>query len=112
MKPRFLLILILAAAVGYFLYLYEGPQGLRVGNQAPDFGLPGRNGVVSLQGSRGKVILLNFWATWCPPCVSEMPSLDALRKRLEGPDFQVLAVSVDEAGWGAIDRFLERVPVG
>lgn len=112
MKPRFLLILLLAAAVGYFLYIYESPEGVRVGSQAPDFTLPGRNGAVALQTFRGKVVLLNFWATWCPSCISEMPSLDALRMRLEGDDFKVLAVSVDEVGWEAIDRFLTRVPVG
>jgi peroxiredoxin len=112
MKARLLLVLLLAAAVGYFLYVYEGPEGVRVGNQAPEFTLPGRGEAVSLEGLRGKVVLLNFWATWCPPCVSEMPSLDELRKRLEGEEFQVLAVSVDEAGWEAVNRFLTRVPVG
>jgi peroxiredoxin len=112
MKPRFILILLLAAAIGYFLYLYEGPQGVRIGSVAPDFTLPGRDAAVSLQSLRGKVVLLNFWATWCPSCVSEMPSLDAFRRRLEGADFQILAVSVDEVGWEAIDRFLTHVPVG
>ncbi len=111
MKPRFLLILLLAAAVGYFLYVYEGPQGVRVGNQAPDFSLPSRREAVRLQELRGRIVLLNFWATWCPPCVSEMPSLEALRKRMAGQDFQLLAVSVDEVGWEAIDRFLARIPV-
>ena len=46
---------------------------------------------------RGKVILLNFWATWCPPCIRELPALDNLQSILGGRDFTVLALSIDEA---------------
>lgn len=111
MKPRLLLALLLAAAVGYFLYVYEGPQAGRVGSQAGEFTLPGRSGAVHLSDFRGKVVLLNFWATWCPPCVREMPSLEALRKHMNGLDFQLIAVSVDDTGWEAVNPFLMRVPV-
>jgi peroxiredoxin len=111
MKPRFLLILLLVAAVVYFLYVYQGPEGLRPGDPAPDFSLPSKSGAVMLKQFRGSVVLLNFWATWCHPCVREMPSLEGLKKRMEGKGFELLAVSVDDAGWGVIDRFLERVPV-
>ena len=55
---------------------------------------------------RGKVVLLNFWATWCPPCVEEMPSLVALQKRM-GDKLTILAVSVDEDE-GEYRRFLVR----
>jgi len=112
MKARILLVLLLATTVGYFLYVYEGPQESRIGSQARDFSLPGRSGAVHLSDFRGKVVLLNFWATWCPPCVSEMPSLEALRKRMDGLDFQLLAVNVDDTGWEAVNSFLARVPVG
>ncbi len=67
---------------------------------------------MTLDQFRGQAVLLNFWATWCPPCVTEMPSLDDLRKRVDGRSFQILAVSLDEEGWEAIDRFLEKMPVG
>lgn len=50
----------------------------------------------SLAAFRGKVILLNIWATWCPPCRKEMPSLDRLQARLGGPDFEVVALSIDQ----------------
>ncbi len=51
---------------------------------------------LSLTDFRGKVVLLNVWATWCPPCRKEMPSLDRLQARLGGPDFEVVAVSIDQ----------------
>lgn len=51
---------------------------------------------LSLAEFRGKVILLNIWATWCPPCRKEMPSLDRLQARLGGPDFEVVALSIDQ----------------
>ena len=46
---------------------------------------------------RGKVILLNIWATWCPPCIRELPALDRLQSALRGRDFTVMALSIDEA---------------
>lgn len=50
---------------------------------------------MGLDAFRGKVVLLNLWATWCPPCVHEMPALDALQGALGGEDFEVVALSVD-----------------
>ena len=54
---------------------------------------------------RGKVVLLNFWATWCPPCVEEMPSLDRLQAALGGPRFEVVALSLDQGGLAVIEQF-------
>lgn len=51
---------------------------------------------VSLAGLRGKLVFLNFWATWCPPCVDEMPSMEKLAQQFQDKDFAMLAVSVDE----------------
>lgn len=65
---------------------------------APAFILQDLSGkVVRLQDFRGKVVLLNVWATWCPPCVEEMPTLELLWQRLSHRDFVLLAVSQDEA---------------
>jgi peroxiredoxin len=73
---------------------------------APAFTLPTRDGKqVDLSSYRGKVVLLNFWATWCPPCRDEEPSLRQLAKVMDPNKFQLLAVSVDEGGWPAIDKF-------
>ncbi len=56
---------------------------------------------------KGKVILLNFWATWCPPCREEIPSMMKLNKAMTGKPFQMLAVSVDEGGKAAIEAFFK-----
>lgn len=53
-----------------------------------------------LAAMRGKVVLLNIWATWCPPCRKEMPSLDRLQGRLGGPGFEVVALSIDKGAGG------------
>ncbi|MBB4284998.1 TlpA disulfide reductase family protein [Roseospira goensis] len=63
---------------------------------------------VSLQDFRGKVVVLNFWATWCPPCVREMPSLDQLQAKLGGPAFEVVAVSTDRGAMDALRAFYDE----
>jgi thiol-disulfide isomerase/thioredoxin len=64
----------------------------------------------SLADYRGKVVLVNFWATWCVPCREEMPSIERLRASLEGRPFAVLAVNLAEPE-SRIRKFLEAVPV-
>ena len=74
----------------------------------PDFQLPDAGGrSVSLSGQRGHPVLLNFWATWCPPCVDEVPSLEDLARKLDGTDLRLLAVSVDD-DWATIRRFFPK----
>lgn len=80
------------------------PEFLRNG-PVPDFQLPDAAGrTVSLRGQLGHPVLLNFWATWCPPCVEEVPSLEDFARKIDGTDLRLLAVSVDD-DWGAIRRF-------
>jgi len=64
---------------------------------------------LSLASFKGKVVLLNYWATWCAPCVEEMPSLERLHARLGGGDFAVLAISVDRQGLEIVQPFVERI---
>lgn len=65
----------------------------------------------SLADFRGKVILLNVWATWCTPCREEMPALDRLQAMLGGPKFEVVALSIDQQGAQAVRKFYEDVGV-
>ncbi len=70
-------------------------EGL-LGQRAPDFSLKTIDGrSLSLSSLNGSVVLLNFWATWCPPCREEMPSLDRLFQRYRGRGLVIIAVSVD-----------------
>ena len=63
---------------------------------------------VTLADFKGKPVLLNLWATWCAPCVREMPALDRLQKELGGGDFEVVAISVDQGGMKPVEPFLTR----
>ena len=60
---------------------------------------------------RGKVVLLNIWATWCVPCRKEMPALDQLQQRLGGADFDVVALSIDNGGPAVVQRFYDEIGV-
>jgi len=69
---------------------------VQIGKPAPDFSLPALGGTkVSLSESRGKAVLLNFWATWCPPCKDEMPSMEKVYREQNGK-LEILAVSIDK----------------
>lgn len=106
----FLLILLSALSIWYVTKGYH--SGPKEGSQAPDFSLPNQAGQnQSLSQFSKQVVLLNFWATWCAPCVSEMASLDRLYQKYKDKGFIVLAVSVDEEGWKVIDEFLKKIPV-
>lgn len=63
----------------------------------------------SLSDFRGRVILLNLWATWCVPCRKEMPALDRLQAALGGPGFEVLALSFDQGGVAVVKSFYEEL---
>ena len=63
----------------------------------------------SLSDFRGRVILLNLWATWCVPCREEMPALDRLQAALGGPEFEVVALSLDRGGIADVKRFYEEL---
>ncbi|HYX70414.1 MAG TPA: TlpA disulfide reductase family protein [Terriglobales bacterium] len=72
----------------------RGTEPALVGKAAPDFTVQDSDRKLTLRDHRGKVVVLNFWATWCPPCVEETPSLVALQQRTR-PKVEVIAVSVD-----------------
>jgi thiol-disulfide isomerase/thioredoxin len=66
---------------------------------------------LSLDDFKGKVVLLNLWATWCAPCVEEMPALDRLQEKLGGDGFTVLALAMDRQGRPLVEPFLEKLGV-
>ena len=102
--PRFLpfaLFFLLAFAPG----CDRGAHPAQTGRVAPDFTVSDGATTVHLASYRGRVVLLNFWATWCPPCIQEMPALIQLHH--EHPELAIVAVSIDEDP-EAYSRFLLR----
>ena len=107
----FFLILIFLWA-GISLWKHRRQPLTELNQQAADFTLQDASAQPHrLSDYRGKVVLLNFWASWCGPCRQEMPSLETFYQRYQNRGLVVLGVSVDEDGWDAIRSFLNRVPV-
>jgi len=106
-KAIWLLVLIVMA--GSVLAMGNKPIGRSaqtIDKTAVDFALKELNGqTVRLSDQKGKVVFLNFWATWCPPCREEMPSIQRLHQRLGNTDFIILAVSLDQ---GDIRSFVKK----
>ncbi len=90
-------IFLLLAALGAVIAQSFKEEVTGVGDQAPDFRIVADNGrTITPRDFGGKLLVLNFWATWCPPCIEEVPSLDAFQRRLASRGVVVLGVSVDE----------------
>jgi peroxiredoxin len=85
---------------------YSGTRPPHIGSSAPDFTVQDGDRKVTLSQLRGQVVVLNFWATWCPPCIEETPSLVVMQERLKAKGVTVLAVSVD-ADESAYRHFLK-----
>ncbi len=115
----FALAAVLAVGVGKYLQLFGGKlERAKAAVDAQDLApapaerlvLPQRGGgSFDLVQARGKLTLVNFWATWCEPCRQEMPSLGRLVSLMDPRSFQLVAVSVDDA-WDPIERFFEGKP--
>ena len=114
-----IIILVLGLIAGSIYLGFAGssrpptePESLAVvGEPAPDFSLEDLSGrTYTLSELRGKVVMVNFWATWCPPCRAEMPSMEKLYQALEGEDFVILAVNAEADGKRAVADFLEKSP--
>ena len=86
---------------------------LSPGDRAPHFMAPGLNGrgAVDLADFRGKVVLLDFWASWCAPCLTSLPKLEELRQEFADRDFRIVAVNLDSEPEKA-RRFLAKHPIG
>src|SRR5690242_20669819 len=105
MKVRISLPLLIATLLAS-VSCYHGSKPSDIGRQAPDFALKDSGRTISLAQFRGKVVVLNFWASWCPPCVEELPSLMQMQNDLRDKGVIVLGVSVDSDP-GDYEKFLK-----
>jgi cytochrome c biogenesis protein CcmG/thiol:disulfide interchange protein DsbE len=96
-----MLVLMFAAAC------YTGSRPPRIGNAANQFSVQDSDRAVSLNQFHGQIVVLNFWATWCPPCVEELPSLMTMQDRMRSRGVVVLGVSID-VDEDAYHRFLKQ----
>ncbi len=104
------ILAMLCAFVGV-LYLSLHDNVVKAGDRAPDFSITAVNGkTITPKNFGGKLLVLNFWATWCQPCVQEVPSLDMLQRELGSKGLVVLGVSVD-TDQKAYHDFLNRFHV-
>ncbi|HUD67409.1 MAG TPA: TlpA disulfide reductase family protein [Candidatus Sulfotelmatobacter sp.] len=98
-----LTLLVVALATG----CYHGSRPRRIGETAPDFSVQDSDRKIELSQFRGQVLVLNFWATWCPPCNEELPSLMSMQERTRARGVVVLGISIDVDG-DAYHRFLKQ----
>jgi cytochrome c biogenesis protein CcmG/thiol:disulfide interchange protein DsbE len=110
MKRLALPLALLALVLASIGALQRWQERRAAGYMAADFTLTDLNGQVHrLADLRGKVVFLNLWTTWCPPCRTEMPAMEALYQRLKDRDFVMLAVSEDERGAEVVAPFVAEL---
>jgi len=79
------------------------------GKQAPPFSLKGADGkTVDLKSLSGKVVVVNFWATWCPPCRAEIPGMQEVYEKYQKQGLEIVGISLDRDGWNAVTPFLQK----
>jgi cytochrome c biogenesis protein CcmG, thiol:disulfide interchange protein DsbE len=86
---------------------YTGSRPPRIGNPAKAFTVQDSDRKVTLDQFKGQIVVLNFWATWCPPCVEELPSLEVMQERMRARGVTVLGVSIDVDD-NAYHRFIKE----
>jgi len=114
--PKAAVIAFVVVVIAVVVFVVMGQkrdfEPVKPGTESIDFTLPDLKGnPVSLKDYRGKVVFLNFWATWCQPCKDEMPSMQALYKSLQGQPFEILALSVDKDGPEVVEAFTKKYNV-
>jgi peroxiredoxin len=109
-RTRGLLTTLLVVAVSFSILLSCSSENVsEKGNAAPDFSLATLDGQqVRLSEHRGKVVILDFWATWCKPCRLELPHFIGLYKEFGRTDLEIIGVSLDRTGSGEVAAFVEE----
>ena len=100
-------VLLTLSAVVLSAGCYHGTRPPHIGDAARDFSVQDSDRKVSLDQFRGQILVLNFWATWCPPCVEELPSLMSMQERTRAKGVVVLGISIDVDD-NAYHRFLQQ----
>src|SRR5215470_1386224 len=104
---KWLFLALVILGFGFLITIARSPSQGR--KPAPEFLLPDPQGqVVRLSQLKGKVVMLNIWTTWCPPCRKEMPTMEILHQRLRNSDFLMLAVSQDVDGRNTVVPYLRE----
>lgn len=106
-------LVIVLLFVVYGLATRQAPESAsefpRLGKPVADFSLPNLQGeTVSLSSLKGKVVFLNVWATWCQPCIEEMPAIQSLHDQLQPRGLEVLTVSIDPLGSQIVTPFVKK----
>ena len=105
-----LLAVVVILAYGWLTRPAPEPKlGPRVGQPLADFTLPDMNGEpVQLAALRGRVVFINVWTTWCPPCIEEMPTIQRLYEELHPKGLEILAINMDALGRQTVEPFLDK----
>ena len=102
--------MILVSIIVCLLLITPLSWGAWINDEAPDFTLADLHGKqVSLGSLKGKVVFINFWANWCPPCKKEFPELNKLTKSYKDSDMVLLAINIDK-NRANVDEFLGKLP--
>lgn len=101
-------IALILGTAAFFAYRERQARPLAIGDRAPDFSVPAvPSGSLDLKPYRGQVVVLNLWATWCPPCVEETPSLEQFAEKMRDHGVVVVGISVDE-NRAALEDFIRK----
>lgn len=102
---------LIAVAVFLFFWLVVG-QSVSTAESAPNFTLENQEGeTISLDDYRGQVVIVNFWATWCPPCKAEIPGFVDLYEEYKDDGLVIIGVSLDQTGWNEVHPFIEEYEI-
>ncbi len=112
MRNKIAFTLSIVFALGFCLTAPAAPKTSEAPKAAPGFTLKDLEGKpIKLSDFSGKVVLLNFWATWCPPCREEIPALVALQKQYAAQGLVVLGISMDEGGPARVASFIKKTAI-